>query len=91
MKEDFHERLKRLREAKGWSLSHLGKRSHLSETTLAALEADSHHAPGWITISKLSSALGTNPFYLASSDGDDKPFKVMYRRTDEVTATSRRH
>lgn len=88
MHEGFHERLKRLREAKGWSASHLATRSHLRETTITTLESDPHLAPAWITISKLASALGTNPFYLASGDGHDKPFRIPYRDTPDHNARS---
>jgi len=76
MKETFHERLKRLREANSWSLSKLAQRANLNEENIALLETDSRQVPSWIAISKLASALGSNPFYLASGEGDQKPFRI---------------
>ena len=89
MREPFHERLKRLREAKGWSRSHLGKKSRLSKETITALEADSREVPSWLAISKLASALGSNPFYLASGDGDDKPFHIPLGHMAETAYSSK--
>jgi len=85
MQECFHERVKRLRESKGLSLAKLSKRSGLSEALISLLETDANHAPTWLTISKLASALHVNPYYLASGDGDDKPFKVSHQVLDERT------
>jgi transcriptional regulator with XRE-family HTH domain len=84
MKETFDQRLRRLRQAKGWSLSQLSWNSMLSEKSIIALETDPHKIPKWYTVCKLASALGTNAFYLASGDGDEKPFHVLYRHTDKV-------
>lgn len=89
MNESFHERLKRLREAKGWDVSHLGTRSRLLETTITALENDPGQTPAWIAISKLARALGTNPYYLASGDGSDKPYQVPHRGLPDVGASFR--
>lgn len=90
MKEKFYERLKRLREEKGWSLSKLAKRGDLSETKIALLEADPRQVPSWIAISKLASALGSNPFYLASGEGDHKPFRIRLRYDADVISFSKR-
>jgi len=79
MKEYFHERLKRLREAKSWSRSHLAKKSRLDKELLGALETDVRQVPSWFAVSKLASALGTNPLYLATGEGDDKPMHVSSR------------
>lgn len=76
MKEPFHERLLRLRKAKGWTLSHLSKKSQLSKEIIKSLESDSRQVPSWLAISKLAAALGTNPVYLATGDGNVKPFHV---------------
>jgi transcriptional regulator with XRE-family HTH domain len=88
MKETFDQRLKRLRLAKGWSLSQLGNLSQLSEKILITLETESHVIPKWNTIRRLASALDTNAFYLASGDGDDKPFHVSYRNIHYRTLRS---
>jgi len=88
MKETFHERLKRLREANGWSLSKLAQRANLNEENIALLEADSRQVPSWIAISKLASALGSNPFYLASGEGDQKPFRIRPECGVDVTGFS---
>ena len=88
MKEKFPERLKRLRESKGLSLSNLAKNSDLSENNIVLLELDSRQVPTWITVSKLASALGCNPFYLASGDGDHKPFRIRQEYWVDVTSIS---
>jgi len=90
MKEKFHDRLKRLREANGWSLSKLARRGDLSEENIALLEADSSQIPTWIAIIKLASALGINPFYLASGEGDEKPFRIRQGYGADVTSFSKR-
>jgi transcriptional regulator with XRE-family HTH domain len=74
MNASFHQKLKRMREAKGWSPAHLAKRSGLKEGLIARLEADPREVPSWPSISRLSNALGTNPYYLATGDGDGRPF-----------------
>lgn len=84
MIETFHQRVTRLREAKGWSLSKLSKRSGLSETLVAEIETNHNHIPTWLTIAKLASALHTNPYYLASGDGDDKPYLARHRDMAEA-------
>jgi transcriptional regulator with XRE-family HTH domain len=91
MQEAFHERLKRLREAKGWNPSKLAKKSQMNESSIVALETDSRHAPSWIAISKLASALKTNPIFLASGEGNDKPFHVPPVHWADATASARRH
>jgi transcriptional regulator with XRE-family HTH domain len=87
MKETLDQRLQRLRQAKGWTLSQLCSYSQLGEKSITALETEPHEIPKWSTISRLASALGTNAFYLASGDGDDKPFHDLYRHMDKVTTS----
>jgi transcriptional regulator with XRE-family HTH domain len=90
MREKFHERLNKLREAKGWSLATLAKRSDLSERKIAVLESDPRQVPTWITIIKLASALGCNPFFLASGDGDHKPFRIRQGYGADVSSFTKR-
>ena len=90
MNERFHERLKRLREENGWSLSKLARRVDLSEENIALLEADLHQVPTWVQISKLASALGINPFYLASGEGDQKPFRIRQGYGADVNSFAKR-
>jgi transcriptional regulator with XRE-family HTH domain len=87
MKETFDQRLQRLRQAKGWTLSELCSISRLGEKSITALETESHGIPKWSTISRLASVLGTNAYFLASGDGDEKPFHVLYKHMDKVTAS----
>jgi len=87
MKESFGQRLQRLRLSKGWNLSQLCKLSQISEKTIIALEINPNEIPKWNTVSKWASVLGTNAFFLASGDGDDKPFHVTYRHMDKVTTS----
>lgn len=77
MNEAFHERLKRLREAQGWSQSKLADESRLNKSLITTLESDPHYIPSWIVIGRLANALATNPYYLASGDGNDKPSRVF--------------
>jgi len=67
-----------MREAKDWSLHKLAKRSGISEKVIAKLEADPRQVPSWLEISKLASALNTNPIYLATGDGKDKAFHLPH-------------
>jgi transcriptional regulator with XRE-family HTH domain len=76
MKETFHQRVTRLREAKSWSVAKLSKRSGLSEALVNQVETNSNHVPTWLTIAKLASSLNVNPYYLASGEGSVKPFSV---------------
>ena len=76
MKEAFHQRLQRLRATRGWSLTQLAKKSEVQEKLIHKLETDPREVPSWSAISRLASALGTNPIYLATGDGDAKPFHV---------------
>ena len=87
MQACFHERLKRLREAKGWNLRHLAKKCHVSEEHLAVLEADSRHVPTWRDISRLASALGINPVYLASGAGKPGLFRIPHDGHQAETGT----
>jgi len=77
MTEPFHMRLQRLREAKGWDIERLAKRSGVSKKLLKLLEEDERQVPAWHSIIYLAVVLETNPFYLASGEGNSKPYHVQ--------------
>ncbi len=78
MMEHFHKRLKRLREAKGWSQSCLSEKSQISQFRISILESDSQQTPSWPQIRKLARALDTNSFYLASGEGNTSSFSILF-------------
>ncbi len=71
--ETFGERLRRLREAKGFALTTLAMRVGLTEACIRQLESgrtrDARLADGM----RLADALGTDPRYLAFGEGDAPP------------------
>lgn len=89
MSEMFHLRLRRLREAKGWDVAKLAKKSDVSKKHIQALEADRGEIPTWYAITKLAVTLDTNPFYLSTGDGDFRPHRVQRRRFEETNLSQR--
>ena len=53
----FAERLRELREAKGWTQTHLGTLCHLGTSGISMLESGDRY-PGWIVMRRLARAFG---------------------------------
>ena len=53
----FGDRLRQLREARGWSQHALAAKAEISQSLLATLEAGTKQ-PGWETVQSLADALG---------------------------------
>jgi transcriptional regulator with XRE-family HTH domain len=86
--ETFGERLRRLRETKGWALATLARRVGLTEATLLQLETGRTREPRLGDGMRLADALGTDARYLAFGDGE--PPTVPSELSQRVTVIERR-
>ncbi|MDR0845084.1 MAG: helix-turn-helix domain-containing protein, partial [Tannerella sp.] len=57
------EKLKKIRELKGFSMSELARISGVHQTTISSIETGRNNSPGLETIEKLSTALQVSPLY----------------------------
>jgi transcriptional regulator with XRE-family HTH domain len=71
--ETFGERLRRLREAKGFALTTLAMRVGLTEACLRQLETGRTREPRLADGMRLADALGADPRYLVFGEGDPPP------------------
>jgi transcriptional regulator with XRE-family HTH domain len=74
--ETIGARLKRLREAKEWSLSQLAERSETSRGWIWQIEADKTRRPSADKLVKLAAALNTTPDYLMGVDDSEEASKA---------------
>jgi len=74
----FGQRLKRLREVRGWSQQELADHSGVPYITIYRCERGMHHEPRVGVAAKLARALGVSLDVLANTYGD-----VMQERTEE--------
>lgn len=97
MAETFGERLKRLREGKGYSLEQLAVRTSSSKSHLWELEKGRAPVPGGEKLALLARELDTTVHALAveetdpdSADEQDRVFFRNYRSLDEGTRENMR-
>ncbi|MDB5071050.1 MAG: Helix-turn-helix domain [Candidatus Eremiobacteraeota bacterium] len=69
MSETFGERLRRVRESKGFSVPDLASAVGVSESTIRQLEAGNVKSPSFALGLRIADRLTVDPFYLALGEG----------------------
>src|SRR5947208_1485875 len=69
----FGERLKRIREKRGWTLRELAERSGVHYETIYRCERGTHHEPRVSVAAQLARALGVSLDVLAGLYGENEP------------------
>jgi transcriptional regulator with XRE-family HTH domain len=67
--ESFGERLRRLRESKGFSISDLASAVGVSESTIRQIEVGNVKSPSFALGLRISDRLAVDPYYLALGEG----------------------
>lgn len=70
MKETTGNKIRRLREDKGWTLDKLSKEAAVSKTSIWELEKDRQPKPAANSIKRIASTLGVSSDYLLGSTDD---------------------
>ena len=74
MTDKFGQRIKTIREEKGYSQRGLARKAGMSGPSLWAIEHGRTKTIQMDTLMALAEALGTNVIYLSTGDGEKKPF-----------------
>ena len=77
------DRIRRLREAKGWTQIALSVKASLTQGHVSRIETNSIESVGSMIVENLASVLGTNPGYLIGTSDDPRPGRIL--RKDELT------
>lgn len=89
MSESFAERLRRLREAQGFSVPELAAAVGSSESAIRQLEAGNVKSPSFLLGLRLADQLNVDPRYLALGAGSSmtERLDVLERRVTKVERT----
>lgn len=78
-------RLRKARQARGWSIRNLERRSGVSNSAIALIEKGKRRQPRTDTIRRLAEALGLSPAYLAGFQ--DEPVEMPPATTKSQSLT----
>jgi transcriptional regulator with XRE-family HTH domain len=84
--ESFGERLRRLREEKGFSVADLSSAVGVSESAIRQLEAGNVKSPSFALGLRIAIQLNADPFYLALGEGSNmiERFEMIERRLGKL-------
>lgn len=81
------DRVRILREQKGWSQQDLADRANLDSSYISLLETGRRKNPGFETLLKIARALGTSLSYLAGETDDPRPIMQQGQAAHDLRGT----